>query len=682
MPRLLRADQDPRRLRWFLGLLLLALVVPSAVLIWQTRQQLRFESLHQYRTLAVEMGQRIAAELARQVAIEEARSDSEYAYLMVAGDPALSNLIQRSPLAEIDRGDRFPGLLGHFQIDPDGRFSTPLLPQGSAQNNPALGLDADQLAQRQRLSQHLQQVLGSNQLLADSTSQSKADELAPAALAKAEEADTGDLAEGESAAVPVGASRGQAAFDQLANQSVAEVGNNLGRVDELRLNRDYADSDSVQQRQLGEQLEQKLLVSAYRGKRKERSALLGDVDELAERQSSAEPLRVQIFDSEVDPLAFALLPSGHGVLYRRVWRDGQRTIQGLVFEQSAFSTALIEQAFVGTALWEMSDLVLAYQDTVLQVIAGQRSRDFYPVSTLSSAAQVRGELLHQTQLAAPLEGMALIWSIRRLPPGPGAQIINMASVVLAAVLLIGFWLLYRAGMRQIRLARQQQDFVSAVSHELKTPLTSIRMYAEMLREGWAGEDKKRGYYDFIHDESERLSRLIANVLQLARLERNALKLDLQTRSADELVDMLRSKLDTQIERAGFSVDYRLDPEAARRRLNVDSDALCQMLINLVDNALKFAHSAPQQELDIAISATPDGVQFSVRDYGPGVAKSQLKKIFELFYRPGDELTREALGTGIGLALVRQLARAMGGEVDAVNRQPGAEFRIRLPALGD
>ena len=81
--------------------------------------------------------------------------------------------------------------------------------------------------------------------------------------------------------------------------------------------------------------------------------------------------------------------------------------------------------------------------------------------------------------------------------------------------------MYRLGVGQIRLHRQQQDFVSAVSHELKTPLTSIRMYGEMLRAGWVDEDKKRSYSDFIFHESERLSRLIANVLQLARMTRSA-----------------------------------------------------------------------------------------------------------------------------------------------------------------
>jgi signal transduction histidine kinase len=235
-------------------------------------------------------------------------------------------------------------------------------------------------------------------------------------------------------------------------------------------------------------------------------------------------------------------------------------------------------------------------------------------------------------------------------------------------------------LRQILLARQQQDFVSAVSHELNTPLTSIRMYAEILREGWSSDDKKREYYAYIHDESERLSRLIANVLQLARMERNELRLELKPVRVSVLMDLLRSKLASQVERAQFECNYVIDPAAAAREVSVDADAFVQIVINLVDNAIKFSAKAPRRAIDIGARLRGDkAVVFSVRDYGPGVEKSQVRKIFALFYRAGNELTRDTLGTGIGLALVRQLARAMHGEADVIQRDPGAEFVLVLPA---
>jgi signal transduction histidine kinase len=253
------------------------------------------------------------------------------------------------------------------------------------------------------------------------------------------------------------------------------------------------------------------------------------------------------------------------------------------------------------------------------------------------------------------------------------------AVVLGMVACVGLLLMYRLGLGQIRLARQQQDFVSAVSHELKTPLTSIRMYAEMLGEGWAPEEKKRDYYHFILDESERLSRLINNVLQLARLTRNDLKVNLKPRSAGELMDLVRSKITTQVERAHFTLNLHCPAEAAGLVVEVDVDYFTQILINLVDNALKFSAKAEKRAVDIGYrSVDGQGVTFTVRDYGPGIAKGQMQKIFELFYRSENELTRETVGTGIGLALVRQLAAAMNGRVDVLNVDPGAEFGVRFP----
>jgi signal transduction histidine kinase len=232
----------------------------------------------------------------------------------------------------------------------------------------------------------------------------------------------------------------------------------------------------------------------------------------------------------------------------------------------------------------------------------------------------------------------------------------------------------------LALARQQQDFVSAVSHELRTPITSIRMYAEMLQEGWASEDKKRGYYEFIVQESERLSRLIANVLQLARMTRNDFAVQLHDVSVAELMDGVRSKVSSQVQQTGFELRMNVTDAAAIAVLHVDADAFSQCLINLVDNALKFSTGAAHKVVEVACRLDSDGhVNITVRDHGPGVARDQMKKIFTLFYRAENELTRETVGTGIGLSLVHQLMRAMHGQIDVANAEPGAIFTLRFPA---
>ncbi|MCH8059676.1 MAG: HAMP domain-containing histidine kinase, partial [Proteobacteria bacterium] len=264
----------------------------------------------------------------------------------------------------------------------------------------------------------------------------------------------------------------------------------------------------------------------------------------------------------------------------------------------------------------------------------------------------------------------------RLPPGAGASVLGWVTLVLAIVFVGGFVVLYRLGLSQINLARQQQDFVSAVSHELKTPLTSIRMYGEMLKEGWADEDKRQSYYNFIHDESERLSRLISNVLQLARITRNDPQFDLKSIKVGELMSNTESRISSQIKSAGFELRFKRSDDVDDVSIMIDEDHFTQIIINLVDNAIKFSKNAEEKIVEVSSKRGADNrIIFSVRDFGPGIPKDQMKKIFQLFYRSESELTRETVGTGIGLAIVHQLTLAMNGSVDLINVEPGAEFRV-------
>jgi signal transduction histidine kinase len=365
-------------------------------------------------------------------------------------------------------------------------------------------------------------------------------------------------------------------------------------------------------------------------------------------------------------------------MFRNVWRGGQRYIQGALIDRARFVEQGIASAYRASSLAAMSDVAVTYRGrslATLRAATGGVSYESRPVADLA------GTPLHRARLSPPFGDLELAFSVNQLPNAPGALLLLWISVTLAAVLCGGFYFMYRFAVGQLRLARQQQDFVSAVSHELKTPLTSIRMYGEMLKAGWADDAKKQTYYDYIHSESERLSRLIENVLQLARLTRSSQQLDIKRVGSAELLDMVRSKCATQAERAGFTLTVR-DGAPPGTELALDSDAFAQVLINLVDNALKFSASAERKEIEIGSRLETDGwVLFTVRDFGPGIPKGQLKKIFELFYRPPDELTRATAGTGIGLALVLQLTAAMGGRVEVRNCEPGAEFRVSFPAEG-
>lgn len=670
--------------RW-LALLFLAIAVPTAVLVHRAYTELRWEAFHQYRLQAEQLAARIDSRFGELIDREEQRSFTDYTFLNFAGDPS-AHFLQRSPLSSYPVATDIPGLIGYFQIDAEGLFSTPLLPEGGTA--PAVfGIRAQDLRQRQALAARIRRILNDNRLVQvtavdtenrqrESTGprQEKPRLDAPVAVQAVREevvdGQPGGLEYAEQEALPA-----QAGFDQLEEKSKRvlqqrpSAASSLGRLDELRLDDSFQlASPSAKQKQQASRAAQPVEKRA----RKERAVLPAPDDTASpDPESAVAPKPVSTFESELDPFEISLLESGHFVLFRKVWRDGQRYIQGALIERQPLLDGVAGRLFRAAALPSTSDLVLAYGGDVLAAYSGNGAAR-YPVST----GELGGALLHRNRLSAPLDGLELVFSARSLPAGPGGTVIIWSASILLLLLCGGWYLLYRAGSRQIDLLQQQQDFVSAVSHELKTPLTSIRMYGEMLRDGWAPEQRKQTYYDYIYDESERLSRLIENVLQLARMDRNQTPGKLRETTVSDLLDAVRSKVAAQAERAGLTLVVNCPGEAGNAVLLVDSDWFSQIFINLVDNAVKFSADSERRQIDIGCRLQRSRVLlFSVRDYGPGIAPNQMKKIFELFYRSENELTRETVGTGIGLALVRRLTAAMNGRVDVVNRQPGAEFRL-------
>lgn len=724
LPKTLIRGFDKRRLRNLLALFFLALAVPTAVLIVQAYGQLKWEAFHQHRGAAEELTRRIDTRLNEMVRTADGRSFADYSFLIVSGDPS-ANLVQRSPLSAYPVAQDLPGVMGYFQVDTEGTFSTPLLPS-SGSEAASLGISEDEFAGRLQLAERIQAVLADNRLV-----QSRPDPgvrrgldtsiaLGGAALGEEEkEADRRAYSRDRQAAMDKDAveafevertmqvtaaneNYSQQIFDQLNQpRADAEVSSGfagtleqaageasqvqqrfdgIGKVSDLKLDADLQKkSEEVEGERTKLQFEDG--ASSYtpgRTKRRETSVLPESppaaASELRINSDDATGLRISTFESEIDPFEFSQLDSGHFVLFRNVWRDGERYIQGLLVDQEAFIGDIIGARFEDTALSNMSSLIVAFQDNVIHSFSGRYSSRYPGV-----AEDLDGALLYRGRLAAPLNSLELIFSIKRLPPGAGASVLGWVTLVLAVVFVGGFVVLYRLGSSQISLARQQQDFVSAVSHELKTPLTSIRMYGEMLKEGWADEEKRQSYYEFIHDESERLSRLISNVLELARITRNEPQFELKPTMVGELMASTESKISSQVERAGFELRLNTSKDAEEATINIDEDCFAQIIINLVDNAIKFSHSAENKVIEIASKLAADHqAVISVRDYGPGIPKDQMKKIFELFYRSESELTRETVGTGIGLAIVHQLTLAMNGDVDMMNAEPGAEFRIRFP----
>jgi signal transduction histidine kinase len=283
-----------------------------------------------------------------------------------------------------------------------------------------------------------------------------------------------------------------------------------------------------------------------------------------------------------------------------------------------------------------------------------------------------GEVLPHWEVAAYLLNPAR--------PGQIAQSVRLTFGLLIALLVaaisVGSWLIGMDLKRQLLLARQKTDFVSNVSHELKTPLTSIRMFSEILAEGRVQEeDKRRHYLQIINTETARLTRLINNVLDFARLERGEKKYQFEPCDA---VALTRGTVETfrpHLEAAGFKVEILVTDTAVP--VHVDRDAVAQVLVNLLSNAEKY--SGEIKDIRVELKARGNLVEISVSDRGLGVPSGSAEKIFEQFYRAHDSLASGIQGSGLGLTLARQIARAHGGDVTYEPRTGGGScFTLRLP----
>jgi signal transduction histidine kinase len=264
-----------------------------------------------------------------------------------------------------------------------------------------------------------------------------------------------------------------------------------------------------------------------------------------------------------------------------------------------------------------------------------------------------------------------------------AQTLKLTLGLLIALLVIaigsGSWLIVADLNRQLTLARQKTDFVSNVSHELKTPLTSIRMFSELLAEGRiADPDKQRSYLGIITAETARLTRLINNVLDFSRLERNEKKFTFQDCDVVPLAQEIAQTYRPQLEGAGFQFDCELPPGPLV--VNGDRDALAQVLLNLLSNAEKYSGSQKKIVLKILAKSSPlPHVEVQILDRGLGVPRGCEEKIFEQFYRAHDSLSSGIQGSGLGLTLARQIARAHGGDVAYEPHAGGGScFILRLP----
>jgi two-component system phosphate regulon sensor histidine kinase PhoR len=255
------------------------------------------------------------------------------------------------------------------------------------------------------------------------------------------------------------------------------------------------------------------------------------------------------------------------------------------------------------------------------------------------------------------------------------RLLEMVLVGLSSVVVIaGLFVILLAAERERRLSNLKSEFVANVSHELKTPLALVRMFGELLQSGRADTEEKRNHYlSIIVNESDRLNALIENVLDFAKVERGQVAYEFSAGRLAEPVARAVEACKARAEREGVALELDLEevPE-----LLIDERAIEIAVINLVDNALKYA--AEGKRIHVLVRAIAGGAEVRVSDRGAGIAPEDRKRIFERFVRGKLPNGKQVRGSGIGLSLVKHIAEAHGGSVRVDEAVPhGAAFTLRL-----
>jgi signal transduction histidine kinase len=289
-------------------------------------------------------------------------------------------------------------------------------------------------------------------------------------------------------------------------------------------------------------------------------------------------------------------------------------------------------------------------------------------------AEEISETLPRWEIAAYLTDPDIISSQARV----ATSVMWILILILFASILAGGTLVLRSARDEMRLARQKTTFVANVSHELKTPLTSIRLFAEMLRDGRQRDEEKRKHYlDIMTAETERLTRLINNVLDFARTERGEKR---YTMRRCDVVEICAGVVDSQrarLENNGFEVVFTTHIGALA--VTADEEAIKQAIVNLLSNAEKY--STDTKQIQIEVRRDDGNAVISISDRGVGIPSGEAEHIFDEFYRVDDTLTSKVKGAGLGLTIARRILRDHGGNIRYLSREGGGStFEIVLPAI--
>jgi signal transduction histidine kinase len=378
---------------------------------------------------------------------------------------------------------------------------------------------------------------------------------------------------------------------------------------------------------------------------------------------ASEALRFQV---EVAPFQSVMITADQVFIFRRIALHHQIFRQGFVIDVPALLNTLADNQFKNQPLSGFTSLSMQVMD---------QGRDKEVIQTGPALNNPR--FSSRRQFSAPFDLFSATLQANTIPPSPARRPLSVALVILGIVLLTGLLAIYHSTRMVVDMSERRTQFVSSVTHELKTPLTNIRMYIEMIAQGIAATpEREQEYLQVLDSESARLSRLINNVLELAKLEKKQRRFHYQEGDLADVFEEVGLIMSRKLTQEGFTLSTHAEGTPG---FAFDREVLLQLLVNLIENSIKFGRQLPERRLALSADVHDNSIRIALSDTGPGIPRQALKKVFDDFYRVDNELTRAAGGTGIGLALVKKFVVAMGGQVQAANNTgPGCTITMDLP----
>ncbi|MEM7349360.1 MAG: HAMP domain-containing sensor histidine kinase [Acidobacteriota bacterium] len=672
------------RIRIVFVLLALVLLVSLGLVVDRALDSVAAERSMRHRALADRIVDEMEGELTAWLRQEEDRPFAQYRYFFVPeGSPTQIVNLTRSPLSELPSE---PFVVCYFQIDPDGTVSSPLWPDNEGLASAAAGWSSSN--DIRSMVELVRQSVGD--FWAVEVASGRVEALTAPVAGERREADRVKDLEAQLAKqlkpVPKGKAAKKDAPPEAKTESSLSVLSRLNRGASARKERPtkVAPSQAAnvynfqenESNMLQQAVQSQVEVAAFDDDQTERAADLRQrlseppATTRAIEEGIAESLDVEssaTIDVRLQPMVGRRATDQHLALYRTVSIGAQAYQQGLMLDLDALVDWAAERV--------LADGDLAARARVTRKRPSSASRTY----TRGAPSLDRGAIEYRYDFADPFGEVQAFVTLDPLSEDLGPVNLYTLSLLLAFASTFGLFALYRMVAVVVSYAERRNNFVSAVTHELKTPLTAIRMYGEMLRDGVVPEEGKRQqYYEIMTAETERLTRLVQNVLELSQLEQKKRSMTMVVGDVVPIMQEVIELLGPHAEKQGFAFELRTEPDLPQVRF--DRDALIQVLFNLVDNALKYSATADDKRIVLSCRSEGEGVVLAVVDQGPGVARRQLGKIFEPFYRAENELTRTSKGTGIGLALVSGLVERMGGTVSGRNRRRGGfEVEVALSA---